>query len=309
MDIRKNKSRWDFNRGAQPKMHVDEMTINIPLVRRLLAEQYPHLADLEIVAIHSTGTVNVIFRLGNKFTVRLPRLEKYAESLDTECTWLPRLAPTLSLEIPKPIACGKPTDWYPCPWAVYGWIEGAPYRDDLIRDESQVAHDLASFIRELRSVDGAEAPHTGRRPLIELDLETRSAIESCGNVIDTNAASVAWERSLESPVWDGSPVWIHGDLLRTNLLVRDGRLRAVIDFGEAGVGDPAMDVIPAWSVFNQSGREAFRRALEVEEATWSRARGYALHQALPIIPYYSKSNPEFTAMAKRTVEEILKEIN
>jgi aminoglycoside phosphotransferase (APT) family kinase protein len=100
-------------------------------------------------------------------------------------------------------------------------------------------------------------------------------------------------------------VWIHSDLLRPNLLVRDGRLDAVIDFGGAGVGDPATDVIPAWSVFGQTGRDAFRRALDVDNGTWNRARGIALHQAALIIPYYAQTNPAFAAPAKRTVEEIL----
>ena len=124
-------------------------------------------------------------------------------------------------------------------------------------------------------------------------------------MIDTQAASAAWALALESPPWDGKPVWIHGDLLKSNLLVQGGRLCAVLDFGEAGIGDPAADVVPAWSVFNKTGRETFRRALDVDDDTWSRARGYALHQALMIIPYYPKTNPEFVTMAKRTVEEIL----
>ena len=152
------------------------------------------------------------------------------------------------------------------------------------------------------------APRGGRRPLIELDAVTRSAIESSRDVIDTKAVSAAWALSLESPPWDGKPVWIHGDLLKSNLLVQGGRLYAVIDFGGVGVGDPAADVVPAWSVFNKVGRETFRQILEVDDDTWSRARGYALHQALLIIPYYPKTNPEFVTMAKRTIEEILVEL-
>jgi aminoglycoside phosphotransferase (APT) family kinase protein len=127
-------------------------------------------------------------------------------------------------------------------------------------------------------------------------------------VIDTEAVSEAWARSLESIPWDGKPVWIHGDLLKSNLLVQRGRLCAVLDFGGVGIGDPAADVVPAWSVFNKIGRETFRQALDVDDDTWSRARGYALHQALMIIPYYPKTNPEFVTMARRTVEEILTEL-
>ena len=149
------------------------------------------------------------------------------------------------------------------------------------------------------------APRGGRDPLNELDAETRAAIEASRDVIDFQAASAVWSLSLESSAWDGTPVWIHGDLLKPNLLVQDGRLCAVIDFGGVGIGDPAADVVPAWSVFSKVGREAFRQALGVDDDTWYRARGYALHQAVLIIPYYAKTNPEFVAMAKRTVEEVI----
>lgn len=145
--------------------------------------------------------------------------------------------------------------------------------------------------------------------LVELDKVTRSAIKSSRGVIDSEMASTTWVRSLEAPPWDGNPVWIHGDLLKSNLLVQNGRLCAIIDFGGVGIGDPAADVVPAWSVFNKVGREIFRQALGVDDDTWNRACGYALHQALMIIPYYPKTNPEFVTMAKRTVEEILTELN
>jgi len=305
---KENNQKQDFNHGAQAKMHEGEIDIDIALVKRLLTEQFPHLAERSITVVRSTGTVNAIYRLGDEFYARLPRLEEWAESIDNEWTWLPKLAPHISLNIPKPLARGRPANGYPCPWAIYHWIAGVLYHDDLISDERQVAYDLANFILELRSIDGLGAPRGGRRPLIELDATTCSAIESSRGVIDTQAASAAWALSLESPPWDGKPVWIHGDLLKSNLLVQGGRLCAVIDFGGVGIGDPAADVVPAWSVFSKVGRETFRQALEVDDNTWSRARGYALHQALMIIPYYPKTNPEFVTMAKRTVEEILTEL-
>jgi aminoglycoside phosphotransferase (APT) family kinase protein len=164
--------------------------------------------------------VNAIFRLGDELCIRLPRLGKWAGSLDVEWTWLPKLASYISLDIPRPIARGNPTKWYPHPWAIYDWIEGVPYEDHLINDERQVAHDLVDFILELRSAGMEGAPHGGRRPLVELDAATRSAVESCRGAIDTEAASAAWALSLESPPWDGKPVWIHRDLLKSNLIVR-----------------------------------------------------------------------------------------
>lgn len=177
-------------------------------------------------------------------------------------------------------------------------------------DEQQAAQDLARFVVELRRIDPVDgAPRGGRQPLRELDAVTRVAIESARGVIDGKAATAAWERALNAPVWAGTPVWIHADLLRPNVLVHAGRLCAVIDFGAVGVGDPAADVIAAWSVFGPIGRAAFRGALSVDDGTWNRACGFALHQAAMIIPYYGETNPGFVALAKRTVEQVLADIN
>jgi len=165
-------------------------------------------------------------------------------------------------------------------------------------------------VLQLRRIDPVGgAPRGGRKPLRELDAVTRAAINSAQGVIDSDAATAAWEHALQAPTWNGPPVWIHTDLLQPNLLVHNGRLCAVIDFGGAGVGDPAADVIAAWSVFSQTGRGVFRGALEVDDGTWDRARGLALHQAALIIPYYAETNPGFVAPAKRTVEETLADLN
>ena len=152
------------------------------------------------------------------------------------------------------------------------------------------------------------APRGGREPLRALDTQTRKAIDRSRGAVDTDGALKVWARSFEAPPWSGTPVWIHGDLLRPNLLVQNGRLCAVIDFGAVGIGDPAADAVPAWSVFNKLGREAFRQALDIDESTWDRARGYALHQAVMIIPYYSGTNPAFVADARRTVMETLSDL-
>jgi aminoglycoside phosphotransferase (APT) family kinase protein len=291
-------------------MHDGEADIDAGLVRRLLAAQFPSLAGLPVSEVRSTGTVNAIFRLGGQLCLRLPRLARYAEDIDREWHCLPRLAPHLPLRIPEPVELGQPGDGYPFRWAIYRWIGGRPYADEHVSDERQAALDLAGFVAGLRRVrDVAGAPRAGRRPLRELDAATRAAIGACGSAIDGEAATAAWARALRAPAWDGTPVWIHSDLLRPNLLVDRGRLRAVIDFGSAGIGDPAADVIPAWSVFGAAGRAAFRAALAVDGGTWERARGFALHQAALIIPYYARANPGFAALAARTVREILADIS
>lgn len=296
--------------ATRMKMHDGEVDIDGELVGRLVAAQFPHLADLPIRAVEPAGTVNAIYRLGDHFCARLPLLQEWAEGLHKEWHWLPKLAPRLSLRVPRPIGKGHPTSSYPFSWSIYEWIDGHPYSDEFVDDEPRAAKDLAQFVVELRKIEPViGAPRGGRKPLRELDAVTRAAIESARDVMDSDAATLAWELALQAPAWQGTPVWIHADLVRPNLLVHDGRLCAVIDFGGVGVGDPAADVIAAWNVFGHAGRATFRGALDVDDGTWNRARGFALHQAVMIIPYYGETNPGYVAMAKRTVEEVLADIN
>jgi aminoglycoside phosphotransferase (APT) family kinase protein len=289
-------------------MHGGQIEVDAAVARRLLAMQFPALAELPLNRVRSTGTVNALFRLGDELCARLPIAQEWAEDIPKELEWLPWLSGRLTMQIPEPVAGGEAASFYPFPWAIYRWIEGEPYSDEIVDDERKAARDLARFVAELRKIEPVDgAPHGGREPLLQLDVETREAIDAAGGVIDRDGATQAWERSLEAPKWDANPSWIHGDLLRPNLLVESGRLRAVIDFGGAGVGDPATDVIPAWAVFGPEGRETFRSALNVDEGTWLRARGIALHQAAMIIPYYRETNPAFVLTAKRTVEQVLME--
>jgi len=142
-------------------------------------------------------------------------------------------------------------------------------------------------------------------PLASRDAPTRAAIASLDGMLDTAAVTAAWEAALQAPAWDGPPVWIHGDLSSGNLLVVQGRLSAVIDFGCLGVGDPACDLMIAWTLFSGESRDVFRAALSVEEATWARGRGWALSWALIFIPYYLDTNPVGIGEARRTIAEVL----
>ena len=212
-------------------------------------------------------------------------------------------------EYPGPVALGLPNAVYPLNWAIYKWINGSDYSDESIRDEADAAKDLANFVNELRAISvPADAPRAGRSPLPNLNQVTLDAIKAADDLLDAAKVTAAWEGSLKASNWDGQNVWIHADLLRTNLLVDAGRLTAVIDFGSAGIGDPAFDLIPAWSVFNAKGRKVFKNSIHANKDTWLRARGYALHQAVLIIPYYRITNPAFVEQAKRTLREILVDI-
>jgi aminoglycoside phosphotransferase (APT) family kinase protein len=289
-------------------MHHDQVDLGIELIRRLLASQVPELAGLPLNEVPSTGTVNAIYRLGEALYVRMPRVARWAPDLEKELRWLPRLARQLPLPVPEPVHRGQPQCGYPFRWAVYRWLPGETFGDDRVEDAGEAANELAKFIIALRGVDRRDAPRSRRgRPLAVRDHEARAAIASSRHLIDADAVTAAWDASLRAPEWEGDPVWTHGDLLRPNLLVRNGRLSAILDFGNIGIGDPAIDVIAAWTIFDDVGRRSFRAALEVDDTTWSRARGLALHQALMIIPYYFETNPGFVASAQRTVEQVIAE--
>lgn len=289
-------------------MHADELVVSEDLVRRLLADQLPHLAHLPVRPFASTGTVNAIVRLGDDLYVRLPRVAAWAHDLARELEWLPRLAPSLPLTVPEAVAVGEPTSEFPHVWAVFRWVTGSPYAVGAV-EEARAAADLGAFVAALRAVPAPpDAPPGGRRPLAEVDASTRDALQRSRHLVDADAALAAWDRAMQAPVLTGSSsdrVWLHGDLLPPNVLVRDGHLEAVLDFGSVGVGDPAADTIAAWTMFSRTGRAAYREALGVDEGTWERARGHALTQAAHIVPYYERTNPGFSAMARRTIEQLL----
>jgi aminoglycoside phosphotransferase (APT) family kinase protein len=288
------------------KLHDGEVHIDAGLVRRLLQAQFPEWAGLPLVAAPSTGTVNAIYRLGDDLCVRLPRVHRWAADLSKELRWLPQLAPQLPLMVPEPVASGRPSPDFPLPWAIYRWLPGETWSGARSGDELRAAADLAQFVAALRRIDRSGAPRSGRdRPLPLRDAEARAAIRALRGTVDTDAVAAAWETSLGAPPWDGRPTWTHADLLPPNLLVDGTRISAVLDFGNVGVGDPALDALPAWSVLGELGREHYRRTLDVDDATWVRGRGFALHQALLIVPYYRDINPTFATMAERTIAQVL----
>jgi aminoglycoside phosphotransferase (APT) family kinase protein len=288
-------------------MHDDQVDIDADILRRLLAEQRPHLAQREIAPVLSTGTVNALFRIGEDLVARLPWQAAWAEGIDREWEWIPWLSSRITaVRLPDPVYKGSANDVFPFSWSIYRWIEGTPYDDDSVDDETEAARTLARFVLELRALEiPVSAPQGGRDTLAELDGDTREAIESAAAVIDAAAAMTVWDEALRTPAWDRTPAWIHGDLLRPNVLVHDGHLHAVIDYGYIGVGDPATDLIPAWAVFGPAGRAAFKEMLEPDNVAWARGRGIALHQAAMIIPYYEETNPAFVALARRTIEQML----
>jgi aminoglycoside phosphotransferase (APT) family kinase protein len=294
------------------KMHADEVHTDVLLVQRLLAAQFPEWRDLPVERVPSGGTDNTLYRLGPELVARLPRRRKNVVQLEKERHWLPRLAPLLPLAVPVPVAAGRPGEGYPFEWAIYRWLEGESATRDRVTDLGRAAGDLAQFLAALQRIDPSGGPPPGEPnsfrgvPLALRDEAVRTAIATLASAIDAAAVMRVWEAAVRAPEWTRAPVWIHGDLDARNLLARDGRISAVIDFGCLGVGDPACDVMVAWKMLSADAREDFRRALAVDEATWTRARGWALSQALIALSYYTlETNAVLVGEAGRWLEEVL----
>jgi len=293
---------------AAPKMHADEIDTDVALMRRLLAGQFPQWADLAIEPVVSYGTDHDIYRLGSHLAVRLPRIGWATDQAAKEAKWLPRLAPHLPLAVPVQLAMGQPAEGYPFDWSIYEWLSGEN-ANGTIDDLDQAAVDLAAFVRALRRVDTADAdprPRGARGgPLADLDEVVRRSIAELGDRIDGSAARRSWEESLNASEWDSEEVWVHGDLLPGNLLVVDGRLSAVIDFGCLNVGDPACDLQPAWNVFAGDSRARYRAELQADDESWLRGRGWALFQAVVALPYYWDTNPSMIRQASNALAQVL----
>ncbi len=284
------------------KMHVDELEIDERVVRRLLVEQFPHWAELPLRRVESVGTVNAIFRLGDEYSVRLARRAGPTAPGGREFTWLPKLAALVPLEIPMPIAQGCPNDEYPWFWEVHTWLEGEAVPIEAI-DGLLAARDLAAFVAAMQQVDSSGGPPGRGIPLAQRDKDFRYWLARFDG---DPSVSAVWESALASPPWSGPPVWHHGDLDARNWLVREERISGVIDWGEMGVGDPACDVMVAWKLHSPAARDAFRETLPTDDATWARARGWIVSQAVAILAYYTpQNNPILYNEAKSWLDLVL----
>jgi aminoglycoside phosphotransferase (APT) family kinase protein len=274
---------------------VQPPPLDADLVRRLIAEQFPQWADLPVTRVEPGGWDNRTFRLGTDMLVRLPSAAEYAEAVAKEQRWLPVLAPQLPQPVPVPLAHGAPGAGLPWPWSVYRWLDGEDAATSPVRDLTTLAVDLAAFLRALQAVDATGGPAPGVHnwfrgaPLAHYDDGTRQAIATLGDAVDGRAATVRWDTAL-STTWPHPPRWFHGDVAVGNLLVRDGRLAGVLDFGTCGVGDPACDLVIAWTLFDAPSRTAFRDALDLDDDTWDRARGWALWKALIVRAGLTETN-------------------
>ncbi len=259
--------------------------IDATLVKKLVAAQFPQWGDLDVTPVEVDGWDNRTYRLGDEMTARLPTAESYAPAVDKEDRWLPVLASSLPVAVPVPLAKGAPGEGYPFNWSIRGWLEGETASIENVGDLPAFAISVAEFITALQRVDATGGPHAGAHSFYRgaapahYDDETRRTLAVLGDRVDGRRAGAVWDAALDA-TWDRPPVWFHGDVASGNLLVKDGRLEAVIDFGTSGVGDPACDLVIAWTMFEGESREAFRETVGQDSGTWARARGWALWKAL-----------------------------
>jgi aminoglycoside phosphotransferase (APT) family kinase protein len=292
-------------------MHAAEVEVETDLVRDLLATQAPEWARLPLTRVPTWGTDHVIYRLGENLSVRLPKIGWAALQGDRERRWLPVIAAGVAVEVPVPLFVGQPQGDYPYPWYVSPWLAGENPRpgDDL----TVLAGDLAAFVLDLQRLDtsGAPRPEGGERggALLDADTATREPAEQLRGQTDVDALLAAWQAGAVAPGWDGPPRWVHGDLMEGNLLVRHGRLTAVIDWGSCKAGDPAIDLVAAWSLFDEPSRAVFRERLGfVDEPMWLRGRAWAVSAAVQALPYYRDTNPDIVARSWRAVNAVLTDL-
>jgi aminoglycoside phosphotransferase (APT) family kinase protein len=285
-------------------MHQDEVGVTADLVRRLVADQFPEWSELPVEPVASSGTDNALFRLGTDLVARLPRIHWAVDDVAKEQRWLPRIAPRVPLRVPVPVAMGTPDFGFPHAWSLYEWMPGHnPIAADV--DEAFI-EDLADFVIALHGIDLDEPPVGSRSvTLVSRDEGTRAALAECEGLVDVPAVKAVWSHLMANAISDYTPVLLHADLTAGNLLVEGGRLTAVIDFGAMTYGDPAVEVLTAWELFDPAQRETYRTILGVDEVTWRRGAAWALSISLVALPYYVNTAPAIATRSRTVIAEVL----
>jgi aminoglycoside phosphotransferase (APT) family kinase protein len=292
------------------KIRGKPLIIDNILIKILVATQFPQWKNLPIKPVANSGWDNRTFLLGEHMLIRMPSAAEYTEQVKKEQQWLPRLASLLPLPIPEPLAMGEPAYGYPWHWSIYRWIEGDSAASAQIIDLYDFASSLAQFLNTLQSIDPTERPSPDLQNfyrgglLVVYDPEVRQALTILKDKIDTYAATKLWEAALAT-TWSKPPVWVHGDISAGNLLVKDGHLSAVIDFGQLAVGDPACDLVIAWTLFKGKSRKIFRGNLQLDPDTWTRAGAWGLWKALIVAAGLTNPNNAEAKQCWRIIDEVL----
>jgi aminoglycoside phosphotransferase (APT) family kinase protein len=287
-------------------MPAADVEVDEELVRRLLVDQHPDLADRPLVLV-ANGWDNVIFRLGDDLVARMPRRRMAADLVVNEQRWLPELAARLPLAVPAPVRVGTPDAAYPWHWSICPWFDGDVAADVVLADPHREATALGEFVAALHVDAPPEAPRNEFRgqPIGDLRPRVVANAERLGALVDAVAVLGRFDEAAAVDEWSRPPQWLHGDLHSANVLVADGAISAVIDFGDITSGDPAVDLAIAWMLFEADERATFRRAAgDVDDATWSRSIGWALHFALLYL-LHSVDNERFERMGSILLRRVL----
>ncbi len=284
----------------------------VDLARKLISQQFPESVHLPIIEVERQGHDNRTYRLGNDLLIRMPTAASYALKVPKEQQLLPQLAKYLSVSIPAPIAMGKPSVDYPYPFSMYKWLPGKSLNLLVLTEQEQLqlAGDLAEFLLELQSITRVVGPQPGQHNwwrgdhVIVYDRGAREQIAQLTNIIDATAALDLWEQACATR-WHHDPVWIHGDLAIGNILIVDGKLSALIDFGGAAVGDPACDLTIAWSYFSDKAREVFMQKMNLEGDAWLRAGAWALWKATFELCQISDKNTAEAALQRQIIDCVI----
>ncbi|MEV4415467.1 aminoglycoside phosphotransferase family protein [Catellatospora sp. NPDC049609] len=294
-------------------LHQNEVPVDEAVVRSLLEEQCPQWADLSLSPA-GAGTDNVMYRLGGELLVRLPRTADKAPSLRKEREWLPRLAPLLPCPVPEPVYAGMPSAAYPLPWSIYRWIDGDEVQPGAVQDWAAFGTDLADFVQNLHRVDLMGATRADELSwyrgghLRACDEWVSRALRDCqatvGTELDVATLERLWREALVLPEPSQPQVWLHGDLRPTNLLLRQGRLHAVIDFGALSIGLPDAEHATVWDLLPEA-RHSYWDAVGLSDLTWTRARAWAIAVGASGISYYWHTYPAFVAECRTRLHAIL----
>ncbi|WP_239116953.1 aminoglycoside phosphotransferase family protein [Planotetraspora phitsanulokensis] len=292
-------------------MHDDQLTVSPETVRALVDEQFPEWGSLPITVIAAHGTVNAIFRIGERFTARFPLQPGHVDAtrrwLESEAEAARELSGRTRFPTPEPVVLGEPGAGYPLPWSVQTWLPGAVAADEDPGESIAFAHDLAELIEELRAIDtrGRTFAGSGRGG----DLHSHDAwMEICfkhsEQLLDVRRLRQMWQ-NLRSLPRETADVMTHGDLIPGNVLVSAGRLAGILDVGGFGAADPALDLVSAWHLLEAGPRQELRRDLECGDLEWERGKAWAFEQAMGLVWYYLETNPAMSRMGRRTLERIV----
>jgi len=302
---------------AVNRMPAADVEVSADLVRRLLAGQHPDLAGLPVVFL-ANGWDNELYRVGDGLVARLPRRALGAQIIKNEQRWLPTLAPRLPLPIPYPERTGVPALGYPYPWSVVPYLPGVPAAQAGSFDPAAAAAAIGGFLGALHLPAPADAPANPARGVPLAQRAGRFAANLAlltgqpgWDQADRDAVLRVWEAALEVPGYDGQPVWLHGDLHPGNILVNDGQVSGVIDFGDITAGDPASDLSVAWMLLPLDCHDRFWSAYQaadgrVDDALRARAKGWALNLAIVFLSH-SEDNPVLQAVGNRTLSTVLQD--